>query len=167
MCVQSGAMSLVHTMSRLEKSLFSLRSIQASYFLRTRSTVMSDVSIRAPRQNTHLPRRLHVIRDGELANPPSLLSACVEGSRSSVSPSLWLKWDIERVCAAHWEAHYNALACCWKWPWPGALIQNVLNEGPPVLMCQRSQWDLERMMSRRNRSWHNISLSALIWKLWW
>lgn len=104
----------LHNEQTLEESLFSLRSIQVSYFLRTRSTVMSDVSIRAPRQNTHLPRRLHVIRDGELANPPSLLTARVEGSRSSISPSLWLKWNIECVCAAHWVAHYNALACCWK-----------------------------------------------------
>lgn len=135
----SGAFTGPHNEQTSEESLFSLRSVQVSYFLRTRSTVMSDVSIRAPRQNTHLPRRLHVIKDGELANPSSLLSARVEGSRSSISPSLWLKWDIACVCAALWEAHYNALACCWKEFWPGAVIQNVPNEGPHGLfMCQRS-----------------------------
>lgn len=113
-CVICSHVSGPHNEQALEESPFILRSIQVSYFLQTRSTIMSDVSIRAPRRNTHLPRRLHVIRDGELANPPSLLSARVKGSRSSISPSLWLKWGIECVCAAQWEAHYNALACCWK-----------------------------------------------------
>lgn len=82
--------------------------------------------------------------DGGTCKSPLLFTAPVEGARSSLSPSLWLKWDIECVCAAHWESHYNALACCWKQPWPGAVIQNVLNEGPPSLfMCPRSQSDLE------------------------
>lgn len=114
--------------------LFPLTTVSAPHFLLTQSIFMWGVSIRALRPGTRLPSRLYVSE--RLSNLCLLLPS--RAPQVASSPSLWLKRDIEHVCATHREAHYNAPACCWKWPWPGAVIQNVLNEGPPSpLVCPR------------------------------
>lgn len=139
----------------------------------THSIIMLDMSITVLRQNTYLWRRLCVIKEWKNLQIP-LSFQCSHGVGGGYpSLPLWLKWEIECVCTTHREAHYNAVACCWKWPWPGAVIQNVSNEGPPSLfMGLRSHSKVEE----RKRSWikerqgekgssTNISIFTVIEKL--